>query len=102
MFRDELRHNVWNEIRQHDLRAFRRFLSDKVFAEAAALAAVKLGHSALALPQMVWLGIVGAIHTSKSFASILQKTLKILEDSSDWRPAALPKPSRKQPQRGRR
>src|SRR5262245_62739366 len=91
MFMDELRHKVWTEIRQHDLRAFRRLLSDEVFVEAAQMAGVRLGRSALSLVQMTWLGIGCAIHVSKNFSGILQCTLKILDDSCNWRRPSLEK-----------
>jgi hypothetical protein len=91
MFKDELRHKVWDEIRQHDLRAFGNLLTCDVFTEAAEKAGVSVGCSPLSLVNMVWLGISGAIHMTRNFAGILQITLKLLEDASDWRPAALPK-----------
>lgn len=91
MFKDELRHKVWDEIRQHDLRAFGNLLTDDVFVEAAKAAGVALRHSPLSLVKMVWLGISGAIHVSRNFADVLQVTLKLLQDASDWRPAVLPK-----------
>lgn len=96
MFTDELRDKVWSEIRQLDLRAFNRLLPEEVFVGAARLAGVRLGRSALSLTQMVWLGIAGAMHVTRNFASILQLTLKLLEDASEWRPKALPKPARRQ------
>src|SRR6202162_5875076 len=101
MFKDELRHKVWDEIRQHDLRAFNGLLTDDVFTEAAQVAGVSLGCSALSLVKMVWLGIGGAIHVSRNFADVLRLTLKLLEDAYDWRPAALPKadPPPKKPRR---
>jgi len=99
MFTDELRDKVWTEIRQHDLRAFRRLLPDEVFVEAAQMAAVRLGRSALSLVQMTWLGIGCAIHVSKNFSGILQSTLKILDDACNWQPTAVlkatPKPKTK-------
>lgn len=101
MFMDELRNKVWDEIRQHDLRAFSRFLPDDVFVEAANLAGVKLGQSALSLRQMVWLGIAGAMHISKNFSGILQSTLKVLQDVFDWDPTASSKSSCKPPKLGR-
>jgi hypothetical protein len=85
MFTDELRHKVWNEIRQHDLRAFAKLLPDDAFVEAAAMVGRRLGKSALSLVQMVWLGIGGAIHVSKNFSGILQCTLKVLDDACDWK-----------------
>jgi Transposase DDE domain len=91
MFTDELRHKVWNEIRQHGLRSFAKLLPDEVFAQAAERADVRLGRSALSLVQMVWLGIASASHCTVSFATVLQLTLKLLEDQSDWRPTSLGK-----------
>lgn len=80
MFTDERRCNVWNDIRQQDIRAFSRQLTPAVFAEAAVRAGVKLGKSPLALANMVWLGIASAMHGAQSFACILTMTLKLLED----------------------
>ena len=60
MFTDELRCNVWNDIRQRDIRAFSRQLTPAVLAQAAARAGVKLGKSPLGLVNLVWLGIVAA------------------------------------------
>jgi hypothetical protein len=99
MFMDELRNKVWGEIRQHDLRAFRKFLPDSIFVEAAELAGVKLGKSALSLTQMVWLGIAGAMHVTENFSGVLQMTLKILQDVFDWDPTASAESSLKPPKR---
>jgi len=95
MFTDELRHKVWNEIRQRDLRAVGKLLPDEVFLGAAELAGVRLGRSALSLVQLVWLGIASAIDRTRSFASILQLTVKLLDDNGTWHPRALSKSKRK-------
>lgn len=95
MFTDELRHKVWNEVRQHGLRPFSNVLAEDVFVDAASLAGVRLGRSALSLVQLVWLGIASAIHGSRSFASILQLTVKLLDDNGPWRPQAKSKSKRK-------
>jgi hypothetical protein len=95
MFTDELRHKVWNEIRQRDLRAFGKLLPAEVFVAAAQLARVRLGHSALSPVQLVWLGIASAMHRSRSFASILVLTVQLLEDSGQWPAKALSKSKRK-------
>jgi hypothetical protein len=55
VFKDELRDTVWNEIRQHDLRAFDKLLTRKVFDQAAQKAGVKVGCSALNLVNLAWL-----------------------------------------------
>jgi len=80
MFTDELRCNVWNEIRQRDIRAFSKQLTPTVFAKAALRAGVKLGKSPLGLANLVWLGVLAAIRGSLSFACVLTTTLKLLED----------------------
>jgi len=80
MFTDELRCNVWNEIRQQDIRAFSKQLTPATLAKAALRAGVKLGKSPLGLANLVWLGIAAAFHGAESFAGILTTTLKLLED----------------------
>lgn len=53
MFHDEIRNKVWNDIRQHDVRAFAKQLTPDVFAEAASRAKAKIGRSALNLVNLV-------------------------------------------------
>ena len=80
MFTDELRCNVWNEIRQQDISAFSRQLTPATFARAAVRAGVTVGKSPLCAANLVWLGIVSAIHGAQSFGCVLTMTLKLLED----------------------
>jgi len=89
MFTDERRCKVWEQIRQHDLRVFGRFLPSSVFGEAARRAGVRLGNSALALPTLVMLGLGAAFHRTKSFAAVLVLTVKLLEDSEQWNRSSL-------------
>lgn len=84
MFKDEHRYEVWNEIRQHDIRAFCGQLTPKVFAEAARRTGVSLVRSPLCLVNLVWLGIASAIHATDSFANVLVVTLKLLEDQQGF------------------
>ena len=84
MFKDERRCNTWNDIRQHDLRAFGKLLTPETFGEAGQRAGLRIGHSALHLGNMVWLALVSALHTMRSFSDILGLTLKLLEDSPAW------------------
>lgn len=84
MFMDERRRRVWDDIRQYDLRAFAKLLPKQVFVEAAKHASVKLGSSALWLPNLVMLGLASALHNTRDFAGILVFTLKLLEDSQQW------------------
>jgi len=80
VFKDELRDKVWNDIRQHDVRAFGKQLTAEVFTEAARRADVRIGRSALNLVNLVWLAIAKAIHHSQNFAFVLTTTLKLLQD----------------------
>lgn len=95
MFTDELRDKIWNEIRQHDVRAFAKQLTPEVFAEAASRADVKVGRSALNLVNLVWLGIAKAIHHSGTFAFVLTSTLKLLEDRESFYSTPLGKQKKK-------
>jgi hypothetical protein len=80
MFKDERRDKVWNEIRQHDLRAFGKQLTPEVFAEAATASGIQIGCSALNVVNLVWLGIAKAQHHACTFACVLTITLKLLKD----------------------
>jgi hypothetical protein len=102
MFTDELRHKLWDEIRQRDLLAFSKLLPGEVFVAAAELAGVRLGHSALSLVQLVWLGTASALHRTRSFASILKLTVQLLDDSGLWQPPAHSRTKPKGPRRGRK
>lgn len=95
MFKDELRDKVWNEIRQHDVRAFSKQLTPEVFARAALRADVRIGQSALNLVNLVWLGIAKAIHHSGTFAFVLTNTLKLLEDQESFYSTLIGKHKRK-------
>ena len=100
MFKDEHRDKVWNEIRQHDLRSFRRQLTPELFAEAGTQAGVRLGGNALNWVNMVWLGIASAMHHAANFAFVLSSTMKLLEDQEHFYATCLGK-ERKKAQRKR-
>lgn len=102
MFTDESRRNVWDQLRQRDLRAFQHLLRPEVFTQAAKQAGVRLGCSALSLVNLVWLGLASAYHRSLDFTGILQVTLKILEDSPVWNATPLAATRRNAQQRRRR
>jgi hypothetical protein len=95
MFKDELRHKVWNDIRQHDVRAFATQLTPEVFSEAARRAEVRIGCSALNLVNLVWLAVAKAIHQSQTFAFVLTTTLKLLEDQENFYSTPLGKQKKK-------
>lgn len=84
MFKDEHRCDVWDEIRQHDIRAFSKQLTPQVLAEAARRTGVVLVKSPLYLVNLVWLGISAALHATDSFAGVLTMTLKLLEDQQQF------------------
>lgn len=95
MFRDEIRDKVWNDIRQHDVRAFAKQLTPEVFTEAARRADVRIGCSALNLVNLVWLAVAKAIHHSQNFAFVLTTTLKLLEDQETFHSTPLAKQKKK-------
>lgn len=80
MFTDEHRITVWEEIRQHDLRAFARFLQHDVVLEAAVQAGVVIGSGPLNLGTMVWLSVACALYNAHSFAGVLGVVLGLLAD----------------------
>jgi hypothetical protein len=80
MFKDELRSEVWDEIRQHGIRTFSRHITPATIAEAAKRTDVTIVASPLNLANLVWLGIAAAINVSFDFATVLTETLRVLED----------------------
>jgi hypothetical protein len=95
MFQDEYRDNVWNEIRQLDLRSFRQFLTPTLFEEAAVCAGVRVGRSALNVINLAWLGIASAMQASATFAFVLTSTMKLLADQEQFSSTSLGKHKRK-------
>lgn len=88
MFKDEARDSVWQQLRQRGLQAFAKVLTPQAMQAAAAAAGVAIGVSPLNACTLTWLGIVGALHTAKSFADVLVITWKLLEDGR----CPMPKP----------
>jgi hypothetical protein len=88
MFKDEARDSVWQQLRQRGLQAFAKVLTPQAMQAAASAAGVAIGVSPLNAFTLTWLGIVGALHTAKSFADVLLITWKLLEDAQ----CPLPKP----------
>ncbi len=66
MFTDERRCEVWDQIRQHDIRAFASKITPAVIAETAKRTGVTLVKSPLCLGNLVWLGIAAARHKSSN------------------------------------
>lgn len=86
MFKDELKHQQWNRLRQHGLRAVTHLLTADVFATAAERAGIKIGKNPLSPINLVWFGIAAAIKNTCNFSGVLQITLKLLHDSGQWQP----------------
>ena len=95
MFTDEQRRTVWDQIRQHDLRAFTRFLPVGLMTDVARQGGAAVGRSPLYLVNLVWLGVASAWHTSKNFADLLVLTLKLLDDSGALPATELGAPKRR-------
>jgi hypothetical protein len=84
MFTDEHRFEVWNEIRQQDIRVFATRITPAVIAEAAVRTGVKLVKSPLCLGNLVWLGIATALHIDVDYQTILTMTMQLLEDQQEF------------------
>ena len=82
MYTDTIRANVFDELRQRDLRPFADVLTDDVFECAALNAMAQLGKSALSLPNLVWLSLLAAWHTTKDFATLLTLSWQALDDAN--------------------
>ena len=81
MFRDEHRADVRRQLHERGVMVFAKFLTDDLFRRAARLAGCRIVLSPLSLVNMVWLGIACAFDSAKSFAAVLDLTLKILNDA---------------------
>jgi len=88
MFKDEQRCNVWDRIRQHNLRVFGKMLTPAMMQEAAQAAGVKMGKNPLNHANLVWLGLAAALHNTQNFANLLVGAFKLLEDAGLWKPTA--------------
>jgi len=94
MFTDERRRNVWDQIRQYDLRAFAKWLTPDLLMQAAGDAGLRVGRGPLSLVNLTWLAVASALHTSKSFADVLGLTLKLLSDTEGFASTPLGKEQR--------
>ena len=81
MFTDDVRHQVWDQVQSHPVRAFAKFLTRDALAEAARRCGRGLSASPLNLAHMTWLGLALAIDRTQSFASVLTLTFKMLIDA---------------------
>src|SRR5437867_2932720 len=91
MFRDNVRKEVHDRLREHDLRAVADKLTPGVFFEAARRAGLRICTCPLNLVNLVWLGISAAWRKSETFVTILTVTLKLLQDQEHFAHSALGK-----------
>jgi hypothetical protein len=80
MYRDDIRHRVFDQLRQHDLRIFAHQLTPAVLLAAAQRAGLRIWACPLHLINLAWLAIACAWRHGESFVSILTVTLKLLQD----------------------
>ena len=80
MFTDDVRCRVWKQVQSRGIRAFAEFLTPAVLAQAARMVGLKISCCPLNLAHMAWLGLALAIDETKSFASVLSVTFKLLVD----------------------
>jgi hypothetical protein len=93
MFTDTLRSEVQNEVQSRGVRAFTKFLTPAVFAQAAGQAGCRIVRCPLNLVNLVWLGLACSLDTTKSFATVLTTTFKILADAPHSPLAKIASPS---------
>lgn len=84
MFKDETRKEIFDQLREHDLRVFAKQLNVEVFTEAAKRAGVRIWTCPLNVVNLVWLGISAAWRQGDSFVTILTVTLKLLQDQEHF------------------
>jgi hypothetical protein len=84
MYRDKERQEVYDQLREHDLRVFAKQLTPGLFVEAACRAGLRLWSCPLNLTNLAWLGIAAAWRKSETFVSILTLTLKLLQDQEHF------------------
>jgi hypothetical protein len=104
MFTDERRRDLWQHIRQRDLRQFSHLLPPGLITQAAANAGVTMGRGALNVSTLVWLAISCALRTSMNFAGVLTLVLKLIVDAGQLplsRPPQKCRSKRKRPPRGK-
>jgi Transposase DDE domain len=84
MFKDQARTEVFDQLRNHDLRVFAELLTFDVLLEASKRAGVRIWTCPLNLVNLVWLGIAAAWRKDESFVTILTVTLKLLQDQEHF------------------
>jgi len=85
----DIRRNVWDQLRQKDLRAFDALLPAELVLQAARAALVPAGTGTLHLLNLVWLSISCALHSLETFKEVLDHTIKLVEDGPHYHRSAL-------------
>ena len=91
MFSDAGRQELFDQLREHDLRVFAKQLNRGVLLEAARRAGLRLWSCPLNLGNLAWLGIAAAWRKTESFVTILTVTLKLLQDQEQFARSAFGK-----------
>jgi hypothetical protein len=86
---DASKRSVWDQVRQRDVKVFARWLQPATIARAASRAGVSCGKGPLNVVNLVWLGLVSALHPGKNFAGVLVLALKLLRDAPGWETSSL-------------
>jgi Transposase DDE domain len=85
----DIRRHVWDQLRQKDLRAFAALMPAEVILQAAYAAVVPVGAGTLHVVNMAWLALASALHTLEDFKSVLDHTIKLIEDGPHFHGSAL-------------
>jgi hypothetical protein len=99
MFIDQYRQKVWQQLRQHDLRAFACLLTPALVQQAARQAGVSLGRGILNRATLLWLAISAALRPGRNFARVLVLTLRLLREMDRLPPR--PRRRRARPRRSK-
>jgi hypothetical protein len=89
MASQDIRRHVWDQLRQKDLRAFHALLPVALVLAAARLAVVPAGTGVLNVVNLVWLSLASALHTLEDFKTVLDHTIKLIEDGPHYHGSAL-------------
>lgn len=102
MFRDDIRKEVHDRLREHDLRVLADKLTPQVFLQAARRAGVRIATCPLNVVNLVWLAVAAAWRKTESFVSILTVTLKLLQDQEAFGQSPFGKDLRRKQRSARR
>lgn len=102
MSTQDIRRHVWDQLRQKNLRAFDGLLTAESAIESARRAAVPVGSGVLNVVNLAWLAVASALHTLEDFKSVLDQTLKLVEDGPHYRGSRLDRSRRAAPPAGPR